>query len=217
MQKIKSNQAEYFDALAETYETWATPLLTKLRARFIKRFIGTVVLDVGVGRGTLLKAYTQNTTFVTGCDISPRMLALAQALNLQAKLFVSSAELLEFPANTFETIILSEVVYYLTDLSGFLQKAIGWLKPQGKMIVIFGNQKYNVFYPLAGKLGLRLPDTLGEQTISIEIIKKQVERSDFLVKFDCFGGLPCFGWSSFFWAVPVFPLQAVVVTKLSPK
>lgn len=217
MIQAKQDIVTYFDSLAGTYATWLTPVFTKLRAQLVSRFVQGTVLDVGVGRGELLNAYSSSAESVIGCDFSCQMIIVAQKANPTATLFVSSAESLDYQEQTFETIVLSEVIYYISDVKFFLQKAYSWLKPQGKIIIIFGNARYNFLYPFLGKLGLRLPDKFGERTLSLSTIQKQIRAALPAVAVSCYGGMPFIGWSEGALAKQVFSLQAMVVTRLTPK
>lgn len=64
------------------------------------------MLDVPVGSGRFLTLYRKlHVRWVNGVDVSEEMLALARAKKTAAKLDVGSATALDFPDDSFETVV----------------------------------------------------------------------------------------------------------------
>jgi ubiquinone/menaquinone biosynthesis C-methylase UbiE len=103
-----------YDALAAEYErkVWfdqAVLGVGRLRRRLMSRARGRI-LDVACGTG-LNFAHFPRGSRVTGVDLSPEMLGLArrtaERLGLQADLLVMDAQGLDFPDESFDTVVSS--------------------------------------------------------------------------------------------------------------
>lgn len=100
---------------------------------------GQHVLDIATGTGIVAIAAAQivgNQGKVIGVDISSGMLAQAQrkieAAGLQnIELIEADAEYLNFPDDSFDAILCSSAIVYLTDIPASLQQWYRFLKPGG--------------------------------------------------------------------------------------
>jgi ubiquinone/menaquinone biosynthesis C-methylase UbiE len=97
------------------------------------------VLDVACGYGMNF-AHLPNATHITGMDFSPVMLAMARAhvrrLNLSVDLFEGDAEALDFPDNTFDTVISAlSTCSFLNPITA-LQEMRRVCKPDGRVLLI---------------------------------------------------------------------------------
>ena len=100
--------------------------------------IGQHVLDVATGTGIVAIAAAQivGNGKVVGVDISSGMLAQAQrkieAAGLQnIELIEADADYLNFPDDSFDRILCSSAIAYLTDIPNSLQQWYRFLKPGG--------------------------------------------------------------------------------------
>ncbi|WP_424629446.1 class I SAM-dependent methyltransferase [Bradyrhizobium sp. SYSU BS000235] len=130
--------------------------------------IGGRVLDVGVGTGLSLSAYSRSTR-LCGVDISEPMLRKAQervrALNLTnvETLSVMDARNLAFPDGAFDAVVAQYVITAVPDPEGTLDDFVRVLKPGGELILVnhigaeSGPRKIFelAFAPLARRLGWR--------------------------------------------------------------
>ena len=98
------------------------------RPAFFKRAI-----DLGCGTGLAARAFVSNIDSVIGIDLSPGMIAKADATGLYARLEV--ADMLEGLAKeadaSADLVIAADAMVYLQDLVPVLREAARVLKPQG--------------------------------------------------------------------------------------
>lgn len=112
-------------------------MLGDRKCTLIKEASGRV-LEVGVGTGVSLERYPEEVELV-GIDISPRMLARAEArarLFRGRKLTLREADVqsLDFPDNSFDTVITSCVFCSVTDPVKGFREINRVLKPGGRGI-----------------------------------------------------------------------------------
>ncbi len=102
------------------------------------------VLDIGCGAGYGSAELAHTATAVTGVDISPEAVALAQssynAPNL--KFIAASATSIPFPDASFDLITCFEVIEHIHDWPSLLNEARRLLTPGGQFIVSTPNKSY---------------------------------------------------------------------------
>jgi predicted TPR repeat methyltransferase len=136
--------AERFDShLVETLQYRAPALLKEALARCYAQahrpFRFGTVLDLGCGTGLMGEALRDETQFLAGCDLSPRMIAKAQAKRradgspLYDKLATAglTAFLASRPDTCADLVIAADVFVYLGDLSPTFHQSARVLKPGG--------------------------------------------------------------------------------------
>jgi SAM-dependent methyltransferase len=100
------------------------------------------VLDLGCGTGSLSLLLAQAGHRVTGVDLAPRMVALAQeklaAADLPARFLVGDAA--EPPTGTdrFDAIVVRHVIWTLPDPAAALRAWVGRLRPGGRLVLVEG-------------------------------------------------------------------------------
>jgi len=109
-----------------------------LRARIrIGRLVEGRVLEVGIGTGLNLPHYPAGTE-VTGIDLSPKMLAIARRraadLDLKADLREMDAEALDFPDQSFDSVVYSLCLCTIPDPVRALQEGLRAARPGARMI-----------------------------------------------------------------------------------
>jgi SAM-dependent methyltransferase len=92
------------------------------------------------------------------------MVKLAREKLQQSGFAVCDAKNLPFKASNFDTVIGSEIIYYLHDPHSFLRNVFRVLVPGGQLILLWGNPTFNFVYRLASLVGLRPTDPLGLRT-----------------------------------------------------
>lgn len=103
--------------------------------------IGGRILEVGVGTGISLPAYSPHTRIV-GVDISPEMLRKAKrrvselALANVERLEVMDAENLAFPDASFDAVVASHVISTVPHPLTALDECARMLRPGGELILI---------------------------------------------------------------------------------
>lgn len=152
------------------YANSINPWVTRVRAKKIRKYVSGITLDVGIGPGQLAEQYLVRP--IVACDFSIGMLKLAKARpKLKDSLFVvADVENLPFKKGLFDTIIASEVIYYLQCPEEFLEEAFRCLAPNGKLILIMGNSLLNPLFKLATFLRLRPEDPFSLKTPSVKNI-----------------------------------------------
>ena len=109
-----------------------------LRARIrIGRLVEGRVLEIGVGTGLNLPHYPRGTD-VTGIDLSPKMLAIAReraaGLHLNSELREMDAEALDFPDQSFDSIVYSLCLCTIPDPVRALKEGLRVARPGARMI-----------------------------------------------------------------------------------
>ncbi|OGS06550.1 MAG: hypothetical protein A3J70_15775 [Elusimicrobia bacterium RIFCSPHIGHO2_02_FULL_61_10] len=96
------------------------------------------VLDVGCGAGNMLEHVDARRT---GIDLSETMIERARAkLGNGVELKKMSADTLDFPDNTFDKVMCSEVIEHVIDPSAVLKEIARVLKPGGIAAVSIPNE-----------------------------------------------------------------------------
>lgn len=130
------------------------------RKELIQQADGSV-LEVGVGTGTNLKYYSKEVQ-VTGIDFSPNMLKRAREkanrLPVDIQLLEMDIQNLEFPDNTFDTVISTCVFCSVPDPVQGLKEIRRVTKPNGKIIMLehmrSENQIIGKFMDILNPIGL---------------------------------------------------------------
>jgi len=136
---------------------------------------GSSVLEIGCGAGDLLAALEPARG--VGVDISPRMLELARARHPDLEFVLADAEQLAL-SETFDYVVLSDLVGYLDDL----QRAFELLRrvsgPQTRVIVTYYNYLWEPLLRAGEALGLKRPQP-GQNWLAPEDIENLLTLADF--------------------------------------
>lgn len=142
--------AGVFDRAADTYDAvgvaWFTPIAHGL-VQALAVQPGERVLDVGCGRGAALFPLAEaagRTGSAIGTDIAPRMVELTarDAADIpQVRVLIGDAGAPDFPAESFDVIASSLVLFFLPDPAGAVRAWTDLLVPGGRLgISTFGEQ-----------------------------------------------------------------------------
>jgi ubiquinone/menaquinone biosynthesis C-methylase UbiE len=130
-----------WDRLAPTYDRSAgfeARLLGDGRAWVIGQATGDV-LEIAVGTGRNLPLYPAGTR-LTAVDISPRMLAIAdaraRAVGLEAELVLGDAQRLSYPDASFDTVVCTLALCSIPDDRAAVSEAYRVLRPGGRFVLI---------------------------------------------------------------------------------
>ena len=129
--------------------------------KLLPDFTGASVLDLGCGYGWHCKyAAEHGAAYVLGTDISQRMLETAAQRNSgpNVKYRLSAMEDLEFAQSSFDVVLSSLALHYVSDFAALVQKISCWLKPCGQFIfsvehpifTAYGSQDW--YYDEQGKI-----------------------------------------------------------------
>lgn len=130
--------------------------------------IGGRILDVGVGTGLSLSAYSASTRLV-GVDLSEPMLRKAQErvrafkLDNVETLAVMDAKILAFPTGSFDAVVAQYVITAVPEPEATLDEFIRVLRPGGELVLVnhigaeSGPRRWFelAFAPVARRLGWR--------------------------------------------------------------
>lgn len=99
------------------------------------------VLDLGTGTGRMLELIGPQVERGLGIDMSPAMLAIARAHLDRAGLrhcTVRQGDIfdLALPADSFDVVLIHQVLHYLDDGAGAIREAARVLRPGGRLLVI---------------------------------------------------------------------------------
>ena len=100
---------------------------------------GKKVLDVGCNDGDLGEQLLKNRNDVYGCDIVKKNLKIAKKKGLKVKFVDLEKNKLPYPPNTFDIVILADVIEHVFDTDFLIHNCFKVLKPGGKIIVTTPN------------------------------------------------------------------------------
>lgn len=133
---------EYAESLVEARSSYA-PWMDEALA--YAKCAGLDVLDVGCGQGIDLVRYARAGARVTGVDLTPRHIALAQAhleaLGLAGTVVEGDAERLLFADESFDRVSSNGVLHHTPDMQAALQEIWRVLRPGGEARVVLYNRR----------------------------------------------------------------------------
>ncbi len=155
----KENVRDHFDSIAGDYDRWKerSSYYYELLGDAYREFVppGASVLEIGCGTGTLLASLSPRRG--VGVDISPRMVEIAASKFPGLSFLVSDAEALDL-GETFEYIIVPDVIEHLSDVGAMFRSARRHSGPGTRVIVSSVNPLWAPVLNLAERLGLKMPE-----------------------------------------------------------
>jgi ubiquinone/menaquinone biosynthesis C-methylase UbiE len=132
----------FYDTAAAQYDGWMRPFdrvfLGDGRQRLCRRAVGRT-LELAVGTGLNIPFYPLSVQ-LTGIDVSPAMLAIAerraQALGRAVELRLSDAQELDFPSGSFDTVLATLSLCTIPDQRRALAEANRVLRPGGRLLLL---------------------------------------------------------------------------------
>ncbi len=152
-------------------ETWGLPASPEQLAMQYFRYRmaadlspGGTVLEVGCGSGMGLPYLQAHSRMVLGGDYTMALLREARQHLPDAQLLRLDAQRLPFGDQTFDAVLMLEMIYYLTDQDAALFECRRVLKPGGKLMVCLPNRDrpdfnpspYSTRYPSASEIATQL-------------------------------------------------------------
>ncbi|NGZ08325.1 MAG: glycosyltransferase [Nitrospira sp. LK70] len=170
---------DHFDAYAGQRCFWERKARTycKDQARYFRFLVseGLHVLEVGSGVGTLLAAVKPARG--VGIDLSPEMVREAARRHPMLEFRVGDAEALELN-ETFDVIILADLVGHLIDVEAAFERLRQGCKPQTRVIVSYYNYLWEPILRLCEKVGIKMPQ-LAQSWLSPADIANLLHLADF--------------------------------------
>jgi ubiquinone/menaquinone biosynthesis C-methylase UbiE len=111
----------------------------------IKLEKGSKILDIGCGAGVPIDKFLIKNGFdVTGIDISPKQIKLAQKNNPKGKFLVKDMSAIDFPKNSFNAIISFYAIFHINreEHQKLFNKLFSILKPNGYLLVTMGYEEW---------------------------------------------------------------------------
>jgi SAM-dependent methyltransferase len=147
------------DRLAPERERWlATNAYYHASVADLLRFLvpeGASVLEIGCGTGDLLAALRPSRG--VGVDLSPGMLAQARARHPGLTFKDGDAEQLDLGGETFDAIVLSDVVGYLDDVWTALRRLHAACRPETRIVITLHNSLWEPILDLAERFSQKMP------------------------------------------------------------
>jgi SAM-dependent methyltransferase len=170
---------DHFDAYAGQRSLWERKARAYYedQARYLRFLVpeGAHVLEVGSGLGTLLAAVKP--AHGVGIDLSPEMVKEAVERHPTLEFRVGDAETLEL-SETFDVIILADLVGHLVDVEAALGRLHQACKPHTRIIVSYYNHLWEPVLRFCEKVGMKMPQP--EQSwLSPEDIANLLHLADF--------------------------------------
>ncbi len=177
----KENVKNRFNELAPSYSNNAVNFIKNKRLRLIKKYINKTdkILEIGCGSGNLLKNIACEN--ITGLDISNKMIDECKKICPNGNFIVGDAENLPFKNNSFDKVIISEVLYYLPDLNKAIKEAFRVLKKDGLLLITSLNKKYNLVKIIVKLFHIGVHDNISKSYISLNNLKSIMEK-DFKIE-----------------------------------
>lgn len=180
----KESVRDHFEAIAGEYDRWKmrSGYYYELLSGAYREFVpaGASVLEIGCGTGTLLASLDPRRG--VGVDISPRMVEIAAAKFPDLSFLVADAETLDL-GETFEYIIVPDVIEHLSDVGAMFRAALRHCAPGTRVIVSSANPLWAPILHLAERLRLKMPE--GEHRwISCHALKSLAEEAGFALRME---------------------------------
>ncbi|MGC9975741.1 MAG: class I SAM-dependent methyltransferase [Syntrophales bacterium] len=133
---IARGSKEYFDIILEARRRFIYYFPAIIR--YLKTGLSPNILEVGCGMGTDALMFAREGFKVTGLDITPAHLVLAEKLfnlyNARGTFLEGNAEALPFPDNTFDCVYSFGVLHHTPDTGKAINEIRRVLVPQGRAV-----------------------------------------------------------------------------------
>jgi SAM-dependent methyltransferase len=133
--------ASSYDQIAERYAEWSPATAEGPKTKYLNAArtlvpAGGDALDLGCGTGEHLTRHLAERYSVTGVDISPRSIGIAQELVPDATFLVADMATLDLPDASFDLITAFYSLIHVprTEHAGVLGRIYSWLRPGGVLI-----------------------------------------------------------------------------------
>jgi SAM-dependent methyltransferase len=113
------------------------------RLNLIRHFApleGARILDIGCGLGVYVRKFREFGDRVCGIDIDPKR--LREGAKTTPGLMLAVGEHLPFPDDSFDVIVLNEVIEHVTDDAATMREALRVIRPGGHIAVYAPNRLY---------------------------------------------------------------------------
>lgn len=98
------------------------------------------VLDVGCGLGVYVQRFRDFTPHAFGIDVDQER--VTEGARMLPNLQVAASENLPFPDNSFDVIVLNEVIEHVVDDARTIAECVRVLRPGGRVVIFAPNRQY---------------------------------------------------------------------------
>jgi SAM-dependent methyltransferase len=98
------------------------------------------ILDIGCGLGVYVRKFREFSDRVCGIDIDPKR--LREGARTTPGLMLAVGEHLPFPDNSFDVIVMNEVIEHVTDDAATMREALRAIRPGGHIAIYAPNRLY---------------------------------------------------------------------------
>jgi SAM-dependent methyltransferase/GT2 family glycosyltransferase len=156
---MRERRVELLDGMADTRDRYrARHAVYYEEIERIARFFipeGSSVLEIGCSTGDLLAALRPARG--VGVDLSPRTVEIARGKHPELDLRVGAAEELDVGGETFDFVVMSDVVGYLDDVWAAFRAARRAMHPGSRLLLTSYNFVWEPVLKAAAALGLKMP------------------------------------------------------------
>jgi len=162
MAERNSDQRAFFDGIALTHDVWRRRhhVYYDEQTALLRRQIdpGLRVLELGCGTGDTLAALQP--AVGVGIDLSPAMVERARVKHPQLRFEVMDAEQLDLGGQTFDVVLLADLVGELRDLWGAFRALRSVVHDRTRVVITYINYLWAPLLELATGLGIKRPQLL---------------------------------------------------------
>ena len=131
-----------FDSISHSYDQILHSYSLSRRASFFESNSSGRCLEVGAGTGSISLLLAQSKV-IFGSDLSVEMVRVMKMKGISG--FQADAETLPVRSEVIDTIIGSEMIYYLVDPGQFFSEAYRILRPGGRLLLSSFNDRVRVY------------------------------------------------------------------------
>ncbi len=129
---------------------------------------GKRVLEIGSGTGNLLAAVRPSVG--VGVDLSPQMVKLASRTHPDLRFYTSPVETFELPGETFDYIILSDLLGFLYDIRMVLERLRKFCHSKTRLVINWYSRAWEPILSAAQTLGLKYRQPILNWTATSDVV-----------------------------------------------
>lgn len=129
--------AKLYEAKAQTYAAFGNGVIAAHALRLLPE--KGRVLDLGCASGGLLALLRFRAGFMAGLELSPTAASAAKQIGHQIVTGALEDPALPFEADSFDIVVLADVIEHLSDPAAALRRAAGWCRPGGFVLLSVPN------------------------------------------------------------------------------
>jgi ubiquinone/menaquinone biosynthesis C-methylase UbiE len=179
----KIAKIKYFDSIANERDNWKAK--NKYYYQKLETIVSSVipphksVLEIGCGTGDLLSAVRPRRG--VGVDISSKTIDVARRKYPQYKFLLEDAESLPLDEK-FDYVLMSDLLGYLDDIGEVFHSLHKVCRTDTYVVITMYNWMWESILRLGEKFGLKTPDRVMQNWVSVHDVKNLLHLADFEVE-----------------------------------